>query len=371
MSTNKETSFIKEPCADAFNIFEPIFKFKGIVTDQGSRIENYINRPRFNRVNRAEQLKTVLELRKQISRQGISFKDKSEKTKEIFSKANNIFDEARQEDSLIKQYLNQRTIEITMPEIGTLSSKFTIIEPLTPSDQVPIFFIPGRGNDLDCVGSLLVELAKNGRKVICVAAPESYQGSTTKEFLGKLKHDYFYNNHKKFFKEALKAIVPDEKVELWSLSMGTGISQQLLLDKEIQYKVTKSTLICPTNLIELNLPKFIAGCIKDYSLLLRKYSRIWPRWVFTIGKKENRNEIMNEDNKMIAIPFKRWSEIKTPLDIFIADKDGMTYGYLADRTKIMKNQNIKTYLFPGIHETPALNPKFLLKYINAHQKLNS
>jgi hypothetical protein len=345
----------RKPFHDSFSSLEPFFRLKGLVCDKGGKIENTYQRPRFNRANRAELYKmTRAELHKG-----------EERDKEMIKK---LLSEAKEEDYLIKQYLTQERVEINLPKIGKMSSLFTEIKPKKITNEIPIFLIPGMSNDIECVGSLLIELAKAGRRVICLGYPESYQGNTSKEFVKALKGDYSYDNHKQYFKEAIKKIIPNEKLDLYGVSTGGGISMQLLLDSEIQPKINQSVMICPTNITKLTLPGAIYGSINEfYHLGIVSFDKL-SQWEWISGQKDHRSQIQYEEAKMIASPFNKWSEIKTPISMFIYTNDKITNGIkYKQQEEINNNPQIKVHVLKGPHFTSLIKPQFLVKYINAHQ----
>lgn len=342
---------LKEPVANAFSKLEKIFYNKKIITCPSFTVDGdkQYQRPLFLRNIRAE---IFLE------------EDNTRKAR---------LEEARLRDEINKQYLNQKDFETDMGVLGKNKSKYVILEPKIKTDECPVFFIPGISNDIDCVGSLISEIAYQGRKVICLAHPESYQGSVSKNFAKRVEESTSYQPHTEFFKRGIKSLVGENKFELWGLSLGGGFAQELMLDSEISQKVKKSVLICPSNMATITRSSYNKGLLNDFYHLLKKdnFHRL-PSWSFTHGPKPYRNEIMDALGKKAAKPFTDWQKIKNKTLLIIGENDYITNGVNADFDNILKNRNITTVIFPNfIHATPILHSQKVLKYINAHQNLNS
>lgn len=339
---------VREPVANAISKLEKIFYNNRTITCPSfiHDGDKQYQRPLFLRNIRAE-----------------IFLENDDKRKERL-------EEARLRDEINKQYLNQKDFEVDMGVLGKNKSKYVILEPKIKTDECPVFFIPGISNDLDCVGSFVSEIAYQGRKVICLAYPESYQGSVTKNFSKRVGESTSYQPHTEFFKRGIEELVGEKEFELWGLSLGGGISQELMLDTEISQKVKKSVLICPSNMATITQASYNKGLLNDFYHLLKKenFCRL-PSWAFTHGPKPYRNETMDALGKKAAIPISNWEKIKNKTLLLVGQKDYITNGIKADFDNISKNPNIKICIIPnGIHATPVLYPEKVLKYINVYQE---
>ena len=249
--------------------------------------------------------------------------------------------------------------------LGKIKSRYVVLEPKNKTNECPIFFIPGISNDIDCVGSLISEMAYQGRKVICLAYPESYKGSVTKKFTDRVEESNSYKPHLEFFKKGIEKLVGEDKFELRGLSLGGGIAQELMLDPKISQKIKKSVLIFPSNMAKITPSSYNKGLLNDFYHLIKKenFTRL-PSWAFTYGSKLYRNEIMDSLSKKASIPFSKWEKIKNETLILIGKKDYITNGVNTNFDSIDKNPNIKTCILPdSIHVTPVLYPEKVLKYI--------
>ncbi len=186
-----------------------------------------------------------------------------------------IFDEAHKRDALEAQFLNQGNVEVTLPNLGTQSSRFTVVE--LPESQKPpearalppIVFIPGISNDTAYGISLVEELALNGRKVITLGYPESSLGSLTPEFAQASSESNTYQPHTDYFKGAINKLVGDGEFELWGHSTGSAIDGTLLADPEISQRVTNAVLLSPASSVDQSGLSLNIGIARDFMAIKR------------------------------------------------------------------------------------------------------
>lgn len=186
-----------------------------------------------------------------------------------------IFDEAHARDNIEAQFLNQGNVEVTLPNLGTQSSRFTIVE--LPESQKPpeaiglppIVFIPGISNDTAYGISLVEELALKGRKVITLAYPESSLGNLTPEFAQAFAQSKTYEPHTTYFKEAIGKLTGTGPIEVWGHSTGSAIAGNLLADAEFASRVENAVLLSPASSVNQSNNSLKIGLGHDLMALKR------------------------------------------------------------------------------------------------------
>lgn len=197
------------------------------------------------------------------------------RTPDVVEKSRKLIDEANLRDEIEKQFLNQGQVEVTLPTLGTQSSRFTVVE--LPESQKPpealglppIVFVPGISNDTAYGISLVEELALNGRKVITLGYPESTLGNLTPEFAQASSESKTYAPHTAYFKGAINKLVGDGEFELWGHSTGSAIDGSLLADPEISRRVTNAVLLSPASSVDQSELSLNVGIVRDFAAIKR------------------------------------------------------------------------------------------------------
>ncbi len=287
--------------------------------------------------------------------------------------AKKLLDEAKDRQFIFEQYLIQKEIEININNCGKQKSRFVNIKPPKHLDQKkpPIFFIPGIGNDLDRVGSIINEIAFTGRQIICLAQPESFKGKTTNEFTKLVKKSSGYQPHLDYYQQAINKLIPNGDFELYGLSMGGGLSQELLKIPQIYQRITNAVLFSPTNTNRISLFKFISGLIHNTNNINSDILN-FPRYNKTFGYKKNRQKIIVSLCLKGTKTQEQWKDLHVKpggkITIITGDKDHITYGSLLNKEKLKTNPQIEHIIFKnGIHSSPITKPKEFLKQILHHK----
>jgi alpha-beta hydrolase superfamily lysophospholipase len=186
-----------------------------------------------------------------------------------------IFDEAHARDNIEAQFLNQGNVEVTLPNLGTQSSRFTVVE--LPESQKPpeaiglppIVFIPGISNDTAYGISLVEELALKGRKVITLGYPESSLGNLTGEFAKASAGSKTYEPHTTYFKEAIGKLTGAGPIEIWGHSTGSAIAGNLLVDPQFASRVENAVLLSPASSVDQSALSLNIGIARDFMAIKR------------------------------------------------------------------------------------------------------
>lgn len=159
----------------------------------------------------------------------------------------------------------------------------------TTKDKPPIFVVGGIANDLESIGNFVTEIAVNGREVIAVAYPDSYNGSVTPEFAQAVVSAEHYEPHAAFFKAAIDHhFLPDGERELWGYSTGAPIVAEILNDPKQQETTSRAVFVCPASTTTQSEGAVKRGVMSDIAFIKEKGTL--PNLTLTTGLKEGDEE---------------------------------------------------------------------------------
>lgn len=313
-----------------------------------------------------------------------------------------ISSEARDRDEIARQYLNQGEVKVSLPNLGEQMARYVILTPpegrrtAETYHKPPIFVIPGISNDLDCIGSFINELAFQGRRVICVAYPESNMGSITPEFAQAVRKNPGFEVHSQFYKGAIEALYPEgEEYELWGHSTGAPIIEYILEDPEFSEKTKQAVLLCPIGTVNMSERLLNAGIVAEFGLIAKKFPTL-SSWLYSgslPGKPGGRRdrqvnpELQETKGQVFGALFERvrqrfdyWKKSKVKeggkIIVMSSKADLMTRSYEVfkdnpeTKRKIKEiNPQIETFEMPdSSHSTPLIEPERIIKQVFELQK---
>lgn len=386
----------REPVKNLLAAFERVCYANKKITRQGL-LPSKQERPDAVRVERAKLYQHVMQLRQekrkileQIQDTSSSADEKEDKTSDTHwdtkRKLAPLLLEAKQRDILAKQYLTQRELSVPLPELGLQSSR--VIELVLPEKDrdmesqnlPPIFLIPGISNDVECVGSLAMEVAMKGRRVIVVGYPESYNGSVTPEFVKAVADHASYGPHVAFYKAALDSLIPNKgEVELWGYSTGCPITAELLTDPDYQSRTKNAVLICPASSVDQSQTSLTLGAIAEAkhfattkettASLMMTAGSLRPETKTHEWLRTKTFEALSTRVRR-AYPFWKSARVQgeKPIIVVNCEQDQITK---SDQLKdqLREDEHIDLITLPGAyHTTPLLEPANTIQKIFEHQK---
>ncbi len=386
----------REPVKNLLSALEQLYYASATITRQ-SHLPSKKERPLVTRVERAKlypQVIDVTQKRKQalkdIEDASLGIEEKGEAISDVQWDAKRtlapLFLEAKQRDALAEQYLTQREVSVTLPELGTQTAR--VIELVLPDkdrdheqrDAPPIFLIPGISNDVECVGSLAMEAAMRGRKVIVVGYPESHNGSVTPEFVKAVATHDSYGPHVAFYKAALETVVPNEgAVELWGYSTGCPITAELLTDPRYQARTKQAVLICPASSVDQSQASLTLGAIaeaKHFATTSATTANLMMSAGSVHGETKAHEELRIKTFEALstrvrrAYPFWKSARVQDerPLLVVNCENDRITKSDEL-REQFAQDPHIALITLAGAyHTTPLLEPANTVQQIFAHQK---
>lgn len=385
----------KEPIVNVLRNLEKIYYGAGVIT-RPSRFartaehpEGEKERPALVRTKRAEIFKKMREAYRafvqktdHIRGQEFSEAEKESLIESERAALDKVFEPLRSEadrrDYLAEQYLNQRDISIDLPGLGKQRSRMVdLVLPdhaRSPEAKAmpPIFFVPGLGNDIECVSSLALEAAMRGRRVVVVAYPESFNGQTTPEFVQAVKGDAGFGPYRAFYEAALEATLgAGSPVELWGFSTGGPIGASILSDKQFQERTKQAVFFSPAGVTDQTIGSMNRGALLDARFLLSKGA---PNYTFSVpdpaGDKANvrrRDEIFKSVVGKITKRQDVWKTMRVReggrIVIVSGGRDGITK---SAESEDFLNENPQTIVLPmkdAYHNTPLTEPENVLELV--------
>lgn len=322
--------------------------------------------------------------------------------KEDVERRRRVLEKAHAVDEITMQYLKQENVNVDVPGLGELSSRYAILTPpestVTPEtkDLPSIFLVPALNADLFGDASLAMELALGGRKVVFAAQPESFMGKTTDEYRNAIKDSSSPEPHVAYFKELINQLIPDgQEFDLWGYSFGGSIAAGLLREKSIQERVKNAVLLCPAGVVDQKpflsrnpLGSFGAGILHElYQDLIRQPHRkqnaalsamVVPK---EIGEDERNRERRIEIQKTMLQRMNRnlgmlsqAMQVKKGGMIMIVSgaEDDITRSYkIHDNFSNSSNPQIRSVIMQGAsHHTPIVDSPRVIDFI-ANQQLTA
>lgn len=172
---------------------------------------------------------------------------------------------------LMHQYKNPVWVEIEDPKLGIVGSYASVLKPPSGSKGV-IFFIPGIGNDYECVGPLIVSLAEAGYTVITISYPEGVHGFLTGEFARLSLEEKNGYTHAWYFAQCIGSIASRLNINeysLWGFSTGALITA-LLWKHALHYgRVKDILLLAPAGMHKQSEEEALQGAIGELQELLK------------------------------------------------------------------------------------------------------
>lgn len=294
-----------------------------------------------------------------------------------------IIAEAKKRDIIAEQYLTQTTFAIDLGPLGTQEVRMVKLAlpeetESTPSKKPPIFFIPGISADIECIGSLAMEMAMEGREVIVVSYPEAFNGKTTDAFVDAVGKDPEYGPHTQCFESVLTKVLPQGDFELWGYSTGAPIAAKILENKERQTRVTRAVFLCPGGAVDQSIASLALGLTGEARIM--KDSDVMKYMLSNEGKVEDRQSRARRDNiaqslmKRVAKKMTDWSKVRVQKGgqvVFISgEKDGITKSARAHDEFIQNPQaeGAVIEISGGTHLTPFTKPKETLAAIASTER---
>lgn len=380
----------REPVENLLSHFEDIYYFFGAIAEK-SNLKNENNsetplviRAQIARLDKAQKL-AINEFEKEekmydhinLESQDLDYLIDKAKT-ELLTKTAEIKLEETKWKIIADQYLRQRTITIDLPGMGSQSARMidlclpeSLQKPEAKTD-LPIFLIPGVSNDVECVGSLAMEAAVQGKRVIVVAYPESFNGQTTDEFATAVNQANNYEPHANFYKTALDHIVGDQQVEIWGYSTGAPITAEILQDSEYQQKVKKAVLICPAGSVDQSQTSLAKGLIKEIRMF--KDVKSTANYMLSIGGQNNdknnlarRKQILKFLMKKITKNCNLWHTAKVAeggkILVISGENDNITKSRNAEYEFQQNSQAAMIIIPDASHSYPLTHPKNVVNLI--------
>ncbi len=381
----------REPVKNLMSAFESLYYEGGKITRRGN-LPSQKERPDIIRVERAKIYHQVIAAKHERN-SALSAEFDEDKRDDIRWEAKRniapLLLEAKQRDALAEQYLTQREISVELPGLGVQSSR-TIDLVLPNKDRSPetvktptIFLIPGISNDVECVGSLALEVAMKGRHVTVVGYPESYNGNVTPEFVKAVDADQAYGPHVAFYKAAIDHLIAaGQEVELWGYSTGCPIVAEILNDPRYQERTQNAVLIAPASSVDQSQASLTIGAIAEAkhffqtkattaNLMMTKAS-VRPE---TDQHKKLRTKTFEALSKKVRRAYSHWKTARTehgmPIVVVSCENDQITK---SDQLKaeFAADQHIDLINIPGAyHTTPLMEPAKIIDQILSRQTQNT
>lgn len=292
-----------------------------------------------------------------------------------------IYQEARQRDRILNEYLNQTDLAVNLPTLGEQKVKFARLTPPEnlKINKAPIVLLGGISNDLDPMASLAWEAAFQGREIIMIGYPESTQGSITKEFADAVERGNPFSIHADFFKKAIETILPPDEngnypeFELWGYSTGGPIGAEMLNDPDFIKRVKDAIFICPASAITQSPRRFKLGLAREAgkAILTRfnslaLYSFVQPR---KSEKDPDKDRVYNKLMHDILYTQKayRTARVREGGKILVVsgDHDFVTKSAQGENA-FRENPNIDFLNIPGgTHLTPLIDAEHTIRHIFA------
>ncbi len=305
--------------------------------------------------------------------------------KENTIKRKQIIEQAHIRDEILKQYLNQGEVIVSIPHLGEQKARYTTINPSETlknkekEDQNHVFLIPGLSNDIDCVGALAQEAAFLGKRITVIAFPESFKGKATQEFANAVEKDKGYGPHVEFFKNAIKQLSKEkDSLELWGLSTGAPIVCSILNDPQFVQKTENAVLFAPASSVSQLAISLNTGIINDF-LGLKKF-RTFPYWNYTYESKKPREKEQIKLRKEIyksllkrtrtRLDYWKTAKVKEKGSIVVVSgrKDKITKSSNINN-EVLRNPQVKLLDLQNMyHITPNLEPNEILSLVFKFQK---
>jgi hypothetical protein len=282
--------------------------------------------------------------------------------------------EAKDNDRIAKEFLNQGMVQVTFPNLGEQSARYSIMNKSPESEKTtsPIVIIPGISNDLDSIEAHAQSVARNGREVISLGYPEGHAGKVTQAFADAVVEKGDLSYHTQFFKEAINALTHGE-LEVWGLSTGAAIVAEILSDPEFQQKVSNAVLISPAGSVEQTQRDLHMGFLKDMRSFIHNVSDIVPSFVWFSGKKGEKDTIQQNLfgkingalQKAVSHKSPHWESMAVKdgghIIVIAGGKDEVTKSYAAV-DEFQKNPYVKVAVMPNeTHITSFNSPQVLNK----------
>lgn len=289
--------------------------------------------------------------------------------------------EAHQRDEVLRQILNQHTVDINTSEYGAASARYAKIDPpnaeVFDSGKGPIVIIPGISNDIACMDAVAMEAALSGRQVYILGYPGSYMGTVDEDFTEAVERSESYEAHAGFFKNALKSILPDEQnMELWGFSTGGPIVANILSDDEnLRKKISDAVLINPAGAVKRTNIGLFSGLAKE-GLTAIAHPKTYSAYVLTTGRKDTgrpelpeqkkrKNRIFSSLLKKIRTVSDDWETMRVrdggTITVVAGDSDDVTLCRNSfSESKKPDNPQVRVVPFPGRHSAPLVNAKQLI-----------
>lgn len=353
------------PEKHALQIAESIFRILGMVTRKNKTKE--MHRPTSVRRTRAKILKLF---------KGTN--DRAERT--------SLTKEAKDRDVILKQFLHQGDVEVSLNGMGNVASRFVDIAPPPEREQKgkpPIVLIPGISNDVACVDSLVQELAYSGRRVITIAFPESWMGTIDEQFEKAVGESETFAPHAEFFANAIRQILPRGDMELWGFSTGGPLAAEMLSkDEAFAERVTDAVLLNPAGSAQLNPTKLWRGVANearsiltpDFALAVLTNGRAPSEVPEAKGQRGLKEAVFGHLLQRVCNVSPYWKDAHVKeggsIVVLAGEKDDMTHCRTAFRpgSKPFGNTNITSIAFPGTHNSPVLRPVEVIDVVTKKQK---
>ncbi len=286
-----------------------------------------------------------------------------------------IFDEAHTRDNIEAQFLNQGNVEVTLPNLGTQSSRFTVVElpesqkPPEAANLPPIVFIPGISNDTAYGISLVEELALKGRKVITLGYPESSLGNLTPEFAQASAESETYEPHTTYFKQAIDKLVGDGPFDLWGHSTGSAVSGSLLADPEVSKRVNTAVLLSPASSVNQSDNSLNIGIVHDFMALKRDLPEFSKFAFIPQGGEKGSPKRLVYDSMLKHVRTKfdyTTSHVKEGGKIIVVSSPNDRVVKSSDAAEDFKrNPQVKYLEMPNAyHATPTLKPDITIQIVS-------
>ncbi len=376
---NENNPIIKqesEPLKNLTELFDKVYYLQSKVTHKSKFARTPENRagrdrPLFNRYDRANLFKKLK----------LTPKENREEREKIIKEAHLL-------DEVNEKYFDQIEMSVDMPEYGEQKVRMADLLPpesLQTSEnktKPPIFFIPGLGNDIECVSALITQTALSGRRLVIASFPESFMGHATPGFADAVEKDSGFNPHVKLYKSIIEKTFGDnQELELWGYSTGATIIAEILNDKKYQDRTKNATLIMPVAVVEQSVSSIIAGTLKE----LKVFGKVSTAQLnFPTNTKEPREkeqaklrkQIIGSLIKKVCKPICDWKSAKVKnggnIIVITGGKDDMTKSSRIHDRFEKENAQMVSVDLPGIyHLTPPLEPqKIISKIFEIEEKQN-
>lgn len=314
------------------------------------------------------------------------------------SQRKSIIMDAHARDDLAEKFLHsQQEIRVDMGDLGEQMARFVVLTPPEgrkteeTDSKPPIFLISGISNDLENMGMLPQEIAFQGRKVVTIAYPESWQGNVTDEFRKKAEESSTLEPHVSFFKKAIELIRQNpvaktkigehEKIELWGFSAGALMVSEMLTDESFNKNVSNAAIIAPASNSDRGTMSAYFDVFKDqmrtfftdFKNTAKMNPSIRTKIKYNIVKTDRAHKTFQSLERKVLKKHNWWEQ-----DMGVSEGGKIAVvSYESDfqaqtrrvESEIAQNPNIELIRLPGTHETAKIQSETLIKAINS--SLNS